>query len=464
MSSHPTQLPTAFATRMQQLLGDAFPAFQAALGQKTTSIRYNTLKMANEPIGTPIAWCKMGRYLAERPVFTLDPLFHAGQYYVQDASSMFLEQLFDQVIPKDQALQVLDLCAAPGGKSTHLSSLMPEGSLLLANEVIKSRCHILQENLMKWGSDATAVCQLDTSNFKGLQHFFDLILIDAPCSGEGMFGKNEKALQEWSPAHVTHCAARQKRILANALPLLKKEGYLIYATCTYALEENEQQLQWLMEEYALESVSLNLEADWGVKEVTVGESSVAYRFYPHLLSGGGLFMAILRKKEGASQPKKAKFKKGKKEPIWQKIAAKQKGFFEGWVQAVFLDHIYQYQDQFYYLPPSIAPSIQQLSATIALRSAGICLGSIKGNKLVPDHHLAMSTIIHPAVQRIELMEDQAILYLKKQALSIDGLPVIKGWALATYQSLPLGWMKVLNNRMNNYYPKHFRIRNLNLGV
>ena len=250
-----------------------------------TSVRVND-KIAYQPSSENVAWCKSGYYLDERPLFTADPLFHAGVYYVQEASSMFLEQAVKQYFP--MADTVLDLCAAPGGKSTLLSQTLAESSLLVSNEIIRSRAYILAENLIKWGNPNVVVTNNEPKDFAILGGFFDAIVIDAPCSGEGMFRKDAGAVEEWSEYNVTLCAARQTEIVSSVWDALKTDGILVYSTCTFNREENEENVQWICNELGAEVLSIDLQ---GNSDIT--KSDFGYRFYPHKTKGEGFFISVL---------------------------------------------------------------------------------------------------------------------------------------------------------------------------
>ncbi len=220
---------------------DTAALLQAHEQAAVTSVRLNPRKAAAPSfIQTgAVPWCGAGRYLSERPVFTLDPLFHAGAYYVQEASSMFVQHAVESLVDLNgPALRVLDLCAAPGGKSTLLAGLLRDEDLLVSNEVIQARAAILAENMSRWGQMNTWVSQNDPKDFAALGAYFDIMLIDAPCTGSGLWRKDEAAMDEWSPEHVKLCSERQKRIVADALPALKPGGLLLYATCSYSPEEN----------------------------------------------------------------------------------------------------------------------------------------------------------------------------------------------------------------------------------
>jgi 16S rRNA C967 or C1407 C5-methylase (RsmB/RsmF family) len=251
----------------------------AAVG--ITSVRVNPAKLEIPvfPNFQPVSWSRYGWYLQSRPSFTFDPLFHAGCYYVQEASSMFLEQALKQCADVSKKLRVLDLCASPGGKSTHLQSLLSTDSLLVSNEVIRNRAAVLKQNIIKWGTANVVVTNNDPMHFGRLEGFFDVMVIDAPCSGSGLFRRDETAIQEWSPDNVQLCYGRQQRILSDAMPALKEGGILIYSTCSYSRLEDEQIMDWLVEEWGMESLSLQLQEDWNI---VTSETPLAtgYRFYP----------------------------------------------------------------------------------------------------------------------------------------------------------------------------------------
>src|SRR5688572_13773005 len=291
-----SSLPKEFEDTLRGKLGESFDHFLNSLQQPSpVSIRHNPYKPFNLE-GEQIAWSKYGKYLRERPVFTLDPAIHAGAYYVQEASSMFLEQAITQAVDLTKPLRVLDLCAAPGGKSTHLLSLLNQESLLISNEVIRSRASILSENIQKWGHQNVIITNNDPEDFSKLEGFFDVIVVDAPCSGEGLFRKDPDAMQEWSLANVDLCCKRQRRILADIWPALKTKGVLVYSTCTFNEQENEENLQWLQKQNDVEGVSLTIDKDWGIETVQVGKLK-GYRCYPHKVKGEGFFLSAIRKNE-----------------------------------------------------------------------------------------------------------------------------------------------------------------------
>ena len=269
-----------------------------ALGEPSpVSIRINPGKWRRQPADSePVPWCRNGYYLPLRPSYTLDPVFHAGCYYPQEASGMFLEQVLLQTAGSMKNIRVLDLCGAPGGKSTLISDIIGPDNLLVANEVIRSRASILAETVTKWGSGNTMVTRSDPSVFGRLSGFFDVILVDAPCSGEGMF-RTGIAVSEWSSGNASLCAERQKRILMDIWPCLKENGILIYSTCTFNPEENEENIRWMTGRNEAESVRLDLKTFPGIMEIDY-QGIYGYGFYPDKVRGEGFFISAIRKKDG----------------------------------------------------------------------------------------------------------------------------------------------------------------------
>ena len=289
-------LPQAFIERTRQLLGETqYPLFEEALQTEVpVSIRPNRTKCDKSVEGEAIPWATSGMYLKNRPTFTFDPLFHAGCYYVQEASSMFVERVLREYVK--EPVVMLDLCAAPGGKSTLCRSALPEGSLLVANEVMRNRSQILAENLVKWGHPEVIVTNNDPADFTDLTHLFDVILTDVPCSGEGMFRKDPVAVEEWSVENVDICWQRQRRILTDIWPSLKPGGLLIYSTCTFNSEEDEVNVAWIARELGAEILEVPTEEGWGITGNLIGKDFPVYRFMPHKTRGEGFFLAVLRKR------------------------------------------------------------------------------------------------------------------------------------------------------------------------
>lgn len=444
-------LPNAFKESIQSKLGDDYGAFEQSLEEPSpVSIRINPRKRNKITSQSKVPWSQFGLYLEERPKFTFDPLFHAGTYYVQEASSMFLEQVFKQYC-KESSLNVLDLSAAPGGKSTHMLSLLDDSSLLVSNEVIRTRASILAENLLKWGYPNSIVTNNDPADFARLEGFFDVIVVDAPCSGEGLFRKEPDALNEWSPDNVNLCASRQRRILADVWPALKENGILVYSTCTYNDLENEGNMRWLSENKSLEFLSLATEKDWGVIESTVGRVK-GYRFFPHRVKGEGFFLAALRKKEPAGSQIKIK-------KTLNLATKKIKAELTEWVDNVESFEFFQHQDYAFIFRGEKVNELEFVKQNLRLVQAGTTLAAAKHDKLIPEHGSAMSIFLNnERFMSAELELSQAIQYLRRETFEWTDQP--KGFQLVTYQGVALGWMNSLGNRFNNLYPMEWRIRSI----
>jgi 16S rRNA C967 or C1407 C5-methylase (RsmB/RsmF family)/NOL1/NOP2/fmu family ribosome biogenesis protein len=399
-------------------------------------------------IDEPVPWSQYGFYLKERPSFTFDPLFHAGCYYVQEASSMFLEQPFQQLIDLSKPLKILDLCAAPGGKSTHIQSLVSEESLLVSNEIIRSRNNILIDNIKKWGCNNVIVTNNDPSAFQKLKGYFDIMIVDAPCSGSGLFRKDEDAIDEWSLNNVQLCSQRQQRILADALPALKENGILIYSTCSYSKEEDEDIMDWLVEEFEMKNLQLKLERKWNIIETSSSKTnSSGYRFYPDKLKGEGLFFACFRK---LSTVKEAKHRSAKLE----QASAKEKNTIQSWLNRNDLELIRD-NHSFFALSSNLVNEYSILNAVLNIQYKGTGIGQIMKDRLVPEHSLAVSTVISEKIPFNQLSYEQAIKYLQREDVNLETFD--KGWQLVHYEGYNLGWINVLSNRINNYYPKEIRI-------
>ena len=453
-------LPQAFIERTRQLLGETqYPQFEEALQTEIpVSIRPNLAKCHAKAEGEPIPWASSGMYLKTRPTFTFDPLFHAGCYYVQEASSMFVEKVLREYVK--EPVVMLDLCAAPGGKSTLCRSVLPEGSLLVANEVMRNRSQILAENLMKWGHPEVVVTNNDPVDFTDLTHLFDVILTDVPCSGEGMFRKDQVAVDEWSLENVDVCWKRQRRILNDIWPALKPGGLLIYSTCTFNCEEDEDNVAWIARELEAEILSVPVEESWGITGNLAGKDFPVYRFLPHRTKGEGFFLAVLRKHEGeveTIQPRSEKKKKGKdtKGKAPQLVVPKE---VKSWLKEAGTFEYTVKETSVHAFPKAFSDVYVLLEQHVKVIHAGVTIGEWKGKDLVPHHSLAMSTALEEGVfPRTELTYEQAIAYLRKEGLVLDA-SVPRGYVLVTYQQVPLGFVKNIGNRANNLYPQEWRIR------
>ena len=424
-------------------------------GEQVTSIRLNPKKKSTGyNIQAQVPWSKDGYYLNERPSFTLDPTFHAGAYYVQEASSMFLQQALQQTVDLTQPIKVLDLCAAPGGKSTLIQSIISNDSILVSNEVIKTRVNILTENITKWGAANVIVTNNDPKDFKRLQNYFDIIVVDAPCSGSGLFRKDITAIEEWSENNVQLCSQRQQRILADVLPSLKQDGVIIYSTCSYSQAEDEEIADWLVNDCNLSTINLQIEAVWNIVETQAPQSNAyGYRFYPDKVKGEGFFLAAF-KKTVASNFEEIVIKQ-KVAP--EKITKTEIQVVEHWLKNTVEYFFIKQNDEIIAMPLSLQDDLLIIQATLYIKKAGIKLGTVIRNELIPHHELAVSSCINDTIAFIPVDLQTALQYLRRNDIVIN--TSIKGWALLTYQQLPLGWIKILPNRINNYYPKEWRIFN-----
>ena len=454
-------------------------------GEEITSVRVNPFKVDESSVEEgffpaevegKVKWSELGHYLKERPVFTLDPLFHAGGYYVQEASSMYMELALN-AIEKDyaarcgeeegtffaQRVNALDLCAAPGGKSTHLVSLLGKDSLLVSNEVIKSRSVILADNIAKWGCDNVVVTNNDPSDFGAFEGLFDLIVVDAPCSGEGLFRKEPEAIGEWSPANVQLCAQRQQRILADIWPALAPGGYLIYSTCTYNKYENDGNLAWL------EGLGCNIVTSSSF--TTASESGIiltekgGLQFVPCKIKGEGQFMAVVRK-EGDWEPSsfgcaaQGKKKKGGKDA---KKGAPQmdkdcRYLPDNYVKVLQGDLVKGYRKELY-------EKIKFVEENLRTVLSGIAVANKKGKDYVPHADFALQAVVADMVvsecfpdgiSAVEVGREDALKFLAKEPLVLPGAPM--GYVLLVYRGLGLGFVKNLGNRTNNLLPMARRIR------
>jgi 16S rRNA C967 or C1407 C5-methylase (RsmB/RsmF family)/NOL1/NOP2/fmu family ribosome biogenesis protein len=440
--------PPDFVARTRSWLGDAYPFLEQALeAEAPVSIRVNRAKGAARPALAcePVEWCDTGFYLPHRPAFTFDPCLHAGMYYVQEASSMFLEQAVKQYITSP--VVCLDVCAAPGGKSTHLLSLLPEKSLLVCNEVVRNRCAVLVENICKWGSAHAVVTHNQAAEIGRLTHLFDVIVADLPCSGEGMFRKDVGSRAEWSTAHVLRCAIRQREIVADVWAALKPGGLLVYSTCTFNREENEDNVHHIVDTLGAEVLPIQ---GFGAAPNPYGFP--AYRFFPHEVKGEGFFLAVLRKGDG---PRKTMVPAHKAPRTTSAACAP----VDAWLTN---PGAYVY----HFVPPSAVWAIpcehgelyRLLSERLRIVSAGIPAGGRRGHETVPTTALALSSAFRrEAFASYDLTWEQAVGYLQREALRLpDEVP--KGFVTVTYRHTPLGFVKHMGLRANNVYPQEWRIR------
>lgn len=396
-----------------------------------------------------VPWCALGKYLPERPIFTIDPLFHAGYYYVQEAASMSIAQ----TVQPDIRLG-LDLCAAPGGKSALLAALLPPEALLISNEPIANRAAILKDNIIRWSKPNSLICRNDPDDFKPFANVFDYVLVDAPCSGEGLWRKQPEAVHEWSLENVNFCAQRQKRILAAAIQLVKPGGYLVYSTCTFALAENEENVQWLIQTYGLIEQSLTQMKNWHWENLTHG-----YAAYPNRVKGEGFYLAFLQKPENRTQSSDL--------PQIKTLAlhSSQLKTLSNWVNLPeTLDYFLVEKNQLqeiYIIPKAWKNFITYCKAKLNIVNLGIPVGTIKNSFFTPHQGLALSNYIEPKIPRVAFDLATVRQYLKGAAMPTQETQ--SGWQIASYafdastNLIPLGWLKGAGKRYNNYYPQAARI-------
>ena len=449
-------LSADFIAQMRAILPDEADALLAAITstEPSVAIRVNPLKAPAHaaPALRRVPWCDAGRYLAEREPFTFDVDFQSGRYYVQDASSMFIHHVLRHLVK--EPVRYLDLCAAPGGKTTTAISALPQGSMVVANEIVNARARVLCENLQKWGAPRCVVTCNAPHHFGRLSHFFDVVAADVPCSGEGMMRKDEQARRQWSPALVKQCADLQRSIIADVWDALRPGGLLIYSTCTYNTLENEQMLAWMVHEYGAEPVAVPVPEQWHIHPAIEGNLP-CYRFMPHRTEGEGLFMAVLRKPEAPRKEvrlKKAKATKAKPLPVPKEVRCRLKD----------ADHFdfSVVNDEVVALPADMAP-IMPAFADLNVMHMGVNVGAIKGKNCVPSHALALSSALNSvAFPTCEVDYLAAMAFLRGEALSLPQAP--RGYVLLTYHSQPIGFVNNLGNRANNLYPKAWRVLSTHL--
>ncbi len=447
-----TFLPPEFIARITNRLGgSAIRFFESLQEEPPIAIRINPLKWKHPIQLEKVPWSSDGYYLQQRPSFTLDPLFHGGAYYVQEPSSMLLEAAFSAV-RSNQPMLILDLCGAPGGKSTHLLSLASPDDLVVSNEVIRSRASILQENIQKWGYSNTVVTNSDPRAFAKFGAHFDVVVVDAPCSGEGLFRKDKGSIAEWSTDNTRLCAARQKRIVADAWEALKPGGFLIYSTCTYNEAENEENLHWLVHENNAVSVEIPIDPAWNIE--TIRRNNVTgYQVFPHKARGEGFFIGVVSKPGTAANPKWPSSNSARWKGVAPSLAAKLQHYFSATKTAQFI----QKEETSFYFPVRWMAILPTFDRHFSILQAGIAVSIEKGNDFYPHPALAYANDYkRGSLPEIDLSLEAAIKFFKRENLIFPEAP--RGWLLTTYQNTPLGWVKNLGNRSNNYFPKERHIR------
>ena len=454
------QLPEKFVARMQRELGqEEADALCASLGEEpSTSVRLNPRKLLSPRWeARPVEWSQYGYRLDSRPSFTLDSDFHAGAYYVQEASSQFAGYIISEVMGGEEqcrGLRVLDVCAAPGGKSTHYATLVGEEGLVVANEINRSRAAVLADNARKWGLGNMVITCNDSARLAEFEGVFDVVAVDAPCSGEGMFRKSEDACEQWSEGNVAMCAERQWEILQNAYAALRGGGVLLYSTCTFNRDEDENILERAMERYGdeLEAVAdIPTSEEWGVVTGRVGVFQT-FRFFPHKLSGEGMFMAVARKSGGGGKRRALKSKKQLIAPV-DKRSAEELG---RWVKDASAMKFFTAGEMIYGCRREHYADIEALSGVVSVIYSGVAMGQIFKGKLKPDGALALYVDLRrEALPNCEVAEEDALKFLRKQDLLLEQMK--EGLNLIVHNDLPLGFVKRIGARVNNMYPNSLRI-------
>ncbi len=406
------KLPDFFTASTRLLMGDErFERYLQSFEEPApVSIRLNpkkSLEVRGESLevvdGEQVPWCRDGYYLKERPNFTFDPLFHAGYYYVQEAASMFLDEILRQ-IAGDCPPRALDLCAAPGGKSTLLRAALPVDCVLYSNEPVRNRASILLENVTKWGYQNHIVTNAYPKDYRKAKMRFDLILCDVPCSGEGMFRKDEATIREWSPGQVEKCWQLQREIVSDAWACLNPGGILIYSTCTFNTKENEENIRWILSEYDAEVIQIETKPEWNITgSLLEGFTEPVYRFIPGISRGEGLFLCVLRK---------GNVECGMRNVEWSPSAMKN-------------------------------------------YELGIYSSLEKSPSKRSENHSTFNT--QHSTFKVDLSYQEAMKFLRGEALVLPP-DTPRGEVTVAFMGHPLGQVKNIGTRANNLYPKPWRIK------
>lgn len=442
--------PEEFLKRIQtQKYLDSGLLLKALDEPSPVSIRVNDAKWKLKPsCAEPVSWCSNGYYLQNRPSYTLDPLFHTGCYYPQEASGMFLRQVVEQTTDLSRNLRVLDLCAAPGGKSTLLSGLISQESLLVANDTIRSRASILTETITKWGYGNTLVTQNDPAAFSALEGYFDIIFVDAPCSGEGMF-RTEIAAKEWSESSANHCSDRQKRILMDIWPALKENGLLVYSTCTFNPGENEENIKWLIDRKKADSLRLDISSFNGITEIDF-QGIFSYGFHPGKIRGEGFFISAMRKTDSQKNIIFKNIRKTELHPDRNDLKEAER------LTNFQVERFFRWGDELFAAPCNMDEYLH-LYRTLKVVKTGTKLFSVRNGKYLPSHEIALSVVLKNEVfPKNDVDLSGALAFMRRDNFNL--LQAAKGWNLVTYKGINIGFVNNLGNRVNNYFPVEFRIR------
>lgn len=462
-----TPIPKDFLETSVSIFGRESEEFIASLdSEPSLGIHINAEKMQKAGVVIPdnaerVEWTSNGFYLKSRPRFTFDPFLHAGAYYVEEPSSMFVEKALNYIQKDIRIDRALDLCAAPGGKSIMIRNSM-KGGLLVSNEPLSKRAAVLTENLAKWGNPDIIVTSDFPETFDGLTGFFDLITTDVPCSGEGMFRKDETARSEWSKANVENCVQRQRDILRTIWPTLRKGGYIIYSTCTFNRREDEENVLFIANELGAEIINLETDADWHICGDTTGRNLPVYHFFPHKTRGEGFFLALLKKTSDTPPAENRKSKKKKPETVSADGFAK-------WINCKENFDFHKSKDGITALRKAFADDYAAISEKLNVICAGVRVCTEKPAKFsnsarkpkpqfVPAPGLALSSCLNrKAFPDISLNYSDAIKFLRGESIP----PTVyapRGWVTVSYRNLPLGFANNVGSRLNNSYPPAWRIR------
>jgi 16S rRNA C967 or C1407 C5-methylase (RsmB/RsmF family) len=448
----------SFRKYLEEAIGsvNALVAFSAFESPASASVRCNPFKMGICPDGRPVAWNRHGRLLPERPVFTLDPHFHAGAYYVQDSSSMFVGYAFRKLVegmdkPSGRPFRVLDLCAAPGGKTTDIAASLREifkdDFLLVSNEVMKARAGVLADNVALWGDPNVIVTSDDPRAFAALAGFFDVIVADVPCSGEGMFRKDEEAQRQWSEDNVALCESRQRRIVADVWPALKQGGVFLYSTCTFNKYENDGNVRWISSE--LEAECLFADDTLDPREGVI-KTELGYSLVPGHVEGEGQYCSALRKVSEVEfrETRHQSSRNSKVQAVTPEVAS----------GLLVVESVFRLRGEtLIAVPRNISSELNFLESALHVIAAGCAVGTLKGKVLVPDADLALSLAFdRSAFPEKEVDRATALAYLHRDAIVLSDAP--KGYVTIVYEGLPLGFVKNLGNRCNSLHPQSRRIR------
>ena len=450
----------AFRKYLAQVVGEGnlSAVLDALSGEPSVSVRINPAKAGSPSeifgnlVSGSVEWNRHAAFLSERPAFTLDPLIHAGAYYVQDSSAMFPGKAFRDVL--DKVLEsgiispkVLDLCAAPGGKTTDISASLREsckgGYLLISNEIMKQRAAVLADNAAVWGDPSVVVTSVDPKAFGTLPGFFDIIVADVPCSGEGMFRKDDEAVSQWSEENVALCQARQRRIVADVWPSLAEGGFLVYSTCTFNNLENDDNVKWICSEFGAEIIGID---SCGLLRTECGVSLV-----PGFVRGEGQYCAVLRKTSPSAGTAACS---GRQQDRWQKLPEAHASIIRPLLDEEMAMIV---KDGRIVAVPEYVRCVLSMLEPLRPLARGLAVGMFKGKDFIPDADLALSlSLRRGAFNEFEVNRETALSFLHRDPVRLPDAE--RGILLLVYRGLPIGFVKNLGNRCNSLHPLHRRIR------